>query len=326
MPSDTLPRVPPLAPAQPRLPRLGAVAREQLRAAGLALRPELIGLALLLLGFGVLQLLSALAPEPPLSGPGVHARMENSGLNFSPGSAGLGVWLAFLTPVFLWRNEGPTRRDYFWSLPVEQSRHALLRLGAGWAWQMAVIVALLLFGLALAVLTDGELGVMTRGVSSMGTSGHPPSAVYRSLSVPVLSWQWVTPFTAATIAYLIGSVAALASDYPLRWLLGGTIALVLLHTVLETVSPLDVEGPFDLVWAGRFGLRAAMNGERWVWERLAGSGWSLERTIAQPDVSLWLPAMLLWLGAGAAAAYLAAGYRPGTLGRLRRWGWEKRAG
>src|SRR5919198_1797776 len=127
------------------------VAREQVRAVGLAIRTE----ALLVVGLLLLFLVAAV-------GTAVRARNDphmNAGFMYGPGATIPMSILALLLPFGVWRTEEPSRRDYHWSMPVDQMHHTLTKVLIGWMWMMLLVAAYLLFLLGLwanTVVVAGE--------------------------------------------------------------------------------------------------------------------------------------------------------------------------
>ena len=101
--------------------------------------------------------------------------------------------IGFLWGLSVWRLDEPGRRGYFWSLPVAQPTHTLLRVAAGWVHLMWLCPAALIFMLLIAL---------------------PAALRFEQLQLSFEAW-WV-PFVAATLPYLVVSAFAVAFDHPLR--------------------------------------------------------------------------------------------------------------
>lgn len=109
-------------------------------------------------------------------------------------------WLVLGGPVWalaVWYNEEPSRRRYMWSQPVGRAAHSLARVASGLGWLWMTCGGLVGVGYLVA-LFDGD------------------AAQFAQLRAA----SWVSLITAPAIGYLAVSCIAVASDYPLRWLLG----------------------------------------------------------------------------------------------------------
>jgi hypothetical protein len=182
-------------------PAASAVFQLQVRRIGRSLRPEQIGLAVILGAVAILALLLAIFGDPTLDYP--------SELNVL---IPLG---AFLLPFRLWRGERLFDGSDLWLMPVERQKHALIRAAAGAVWAVAAIT--------LVVLTLNLLA-LAAGSPTIGTS----------------AWQWFAPLGGGLVAYLFGSALVLAVRRPLRWSVG-LIAASLLFSALgfrAAVEPL----------------------------------------------------------------------------------------
>lgn len=182
---------------------------------------------------------------------------------------GIAVTLGYLWPVSVWEGEPPSRRLYHRLLPVGERRHNLLRVGAGGTW-------------IVASLTAGTL----IGVGAAGLLGHPSAGL-----APVAALEAIG---GVLVMYGLGSVAAVATEHPGRWIVGVPLVYVLLVSLLGAhgVQPLAgwLEAPLrSLSRAVETPLRAA---------GATASGSSF------PD------ALLLWLAIAGAALVLAASLRP----------------
>ncbi|HEU4631455.1 MAG TPA: hypothetical protein VFS08_17005 [Gemmatimonadaceae bacterium] len=263
--------------------------REQLRSVGLALRREgvIFAAVLLLMVWQMAASIAAMLRHVDTD-PSHHWRGTN--VVFETELAILVAIAAFLLPRAVWRGEPAARRWYRAAMPVDEPDHTLTRAAAGWGWLM---VGVLVFDLALVA------------VSVIGTrmaSGTPLVVAYPH--APGKAWQWLVPFTAATVAYLFGSAFVLASRHPWRWVLGIVIGYILAFSVIsEYVAP----GPnawraYDLL-KGDLGLYATITGQTGVLRTSpvfhTADGQALLYTGWSPDVRTWLLGTLLWGAAGA---------------------------
>lgn len=169
-------------------PRAAAVFQLQLWKMGRILRPELIGLALILsptaiMALGLLMQRDAALDYPPE-------------LNFLLPAA------AFLLPFRLWSKERLFDRGDFLLMPVERRKHILIRVCAGAVWAL---------GLAAAVVILFNLLALAARSPTIGAA-----------------WRWLVPLGSVATAYLLGSALVLALRHPLRWSLGLVLAFALL--------------------------------------------------------------------------------------------------
>jgi hypothetical protein len=287
-------------------PRLADVAREQLRAVGLALRLPAVAAA------------AVVAVATPL----VTANVLRDGtvIDFHPerwiipGIAGL------LLPIGVWKGEARFGAGFLWTLPADRRGHALAKAGAGWVWLMAAVAFFVLWLLAVTLLSGGNvlgeealLAVPQSAV--LNPAGIDPALVrtLRWMPEPLL---WLVPFTAATAMYLLSSALALGTRHPVRWIVGcGAGVFVLAAVFSELGFATDtrwlVMAPSRLVGSifyGRYGLETVLiaSTESLKVETTYLTG---ERTIVWvglPDVGQWAIATLLWTGAGLLALWAAA--------------------
>lgn len=274
-------------------PRWGAVVREQLRTVGTAVRLELIVAATLLLLFSAIVLfLHWMTPGHRTDGQFPEMML-------------LVVVLGLFAPMAVWKGEQPSRRAYLWTLPVERSRHTLVKVFAGWAWLMAAVGAYVLWALAIAQATGGTL--------SMGTTQLPlgpipagaefSAAHYFTHPWPVPGWAWLVPFASATATYLLGSIVVLSSDHAWRWYAG-----LVLGWGLMVGMGLDWSGEatHDLIDA-RYGLEVLTTGGEAREVAIARpSGGEVRSVTYVPMPADWPVAALLWVGAGLAGTLAAA--------------------
>lgn len=173
-------------------PRAVAVFQLHLGKIGRILRPELIGLALILSPTALMALGLLMSRDATLDYP--------HGLDFLLPAAG------FLLPFRLWSRERLFNHGDFQLLPVERRKHVLIRVGAGSVWAL---------GLAAAVVLLFNLLALAAGSPMIGAE----------------IWRWLVPLGAVATAYLLGSSVVLTVRQPLRWSLGVILACALLSAL-----------------------------------------------------------------------------------------------
>lgn len=222
-------------------------------------------------------------------------------LTFSP------IWLVLVGPVWafaVFHNEGPSKRLYLWSLPVNRLQHTLARLTAGLVWLWIMYLILILAGIGMAAL-DGDLWQLGE-VSVAG---------------------WVNLFTGPLMGYLLVSVLTVASDFPIRWFFGIIFLFPLTLSVLADWLGLDalVEQILKPLSAPDWGLFPVMIGA--LFESVARLDHTL-RVMADPDFSQpvhvtsvdhWWLAAPFWILLAAGLVVALASRHPDTLPRIRRW-------
>jgi len=182
---------------------------------------------------------------------------------------GTAVVLGYLWPVSVWEGEPPSRRLYHRLLPVGERLHNLLRIGAGGTWIVASLAAGTLIGMGAA------------GLLGHASAGFAPAAALEAVG-------------GVLVMYGLGSVAAVATEHPGRWIVGVPLVYVLLVALLDAhgVQPLAgwLEAPLRSL------NRAVETPLRTAGASAGGSSF--------PD------ALLLWLAIAGAALALAASFRP----------------
>ena len=273
---------------------------ERFRTAWIGTRRELIGGAVIL---GVPSLAAA-AWAVWLS---EHLTLDPSeGYGWMLGLAGV------LFPLAVWKDEDRFGDSQLWVLPYDRRRHALMNIGAGWVLLMAFVAAAMAWMVTVVLVTGGTLGaeetrllLLDRALAEAGAPGGT-EAVQWSTGV----WQWIVPFTAATIAYLIGSALLLATPRPWWWV-GGVFLLVMVLGVVT--EEMDVANElFERVVFGPvfhpLGLDTVMTGG-WdslttAFQRSDGSWQAAWR--AMPSPGRWIVATGIWAGLGAVGIWAAS--------------------
>ena len=180
-------------------PRAAAVFQLQLRKIGRVLRPELIGLAVILSPTALMALGLLMQRDAALDYP--------QELSFLLPAA------AFLLPFRLWSKERLFDRGDFQLMPVERRRHVLIRVCAGSVWVL---------GLAAAIVLLFNLLALAAGSPTIGAA----------------AWLWLVPLGSVATAYLMGSALVLALRHPLRWSVGLVLACAL-FSAFNLSAPLD---------------------------------------------------------------------------------------
>ena len=304
-PLAAAPTEPPAVVApSPKLPAPGLVFTEQLRTVGLAIRREgfLFAAAMVALVIAV-----AVAAMVPSIGSQLVGELPPSLNPEELGMLAAVIGLAF--PLAVWKNERPWGDTTLWTLPVPHSQHALAKIAAGWLWLIGVITVGLLAFCAAALLAGGELGIdVTRPVlanpEAVLTTGAQASSEIVSVQWTTPVYQWLMPFTGATVMYLFGSALWVGTRHPLRWAvviwLSGLFAAGFFDlTQIDRIEHLAMDGlhGFDsMLTSGyetlRTGFRRADGDWTTVWTEL-------------PTFGGWIVATMLWTLGGLAAVTAA---------------------
>lgn len=284
------------------LPRFRSVVGEQVRAVGVALRREWL---LFALGLGFLTLIFALNEIREGRSSNVRSAFSLTSELLTPLSL-----LGLFAPMSVWKAEGPSRRGYHWAMPVGRIRHTFAKAFAGWGWLMLLVTIFLVWALLLASATGGETGVWWERVA--GPSPAPASSrqMFHLIGHDMAVWQWVAPYTAVTLAYLVGSILVLATDHPWLWIAGLSVGLFVLAS---TLSAAGLQSGLDSIFAiifGRFGISTALTGLRPTVETLTAGGQSVQVRQAFPEFASWLGSTAIWMTISAAGFLWAANRHP----------------
>ena len=218
-------------PSADRTPSLRAVAAEQLRTAGLAVRREaLAGTLILALSTLVVAALYWVAS--------LRSLLDESfveGLILEPAQlGGVAVALAILFPLAVWKGERPFGESQLWTLPVDHRRHALTKVASGCVWLVALLGSAMLWLVIMVLISGGTLGtdevhllITDRVGAAAGVAGATESVRW---STPW--WQWVLPFTAPTAGYLTATAFLLATKRPLRWIAGAWLPVLAIGVLI----------------------------------------------------------------------------------------------
>jgi hypothetical protein len=289
-------------PALHATPRFPDVLREQVRVVALALRlPALVALAVLVLG-------SALAIAEFITGGGA--------VDFAPELSMVPAFVGLLFPIGVWKGENRFGTSFLWLLPVDRRQHALAKVAAGWVCLMATVLFFLVWLFVLSLVTGGNiLGEHTVQLLPSAVIPEPRTldpAALRSIRYTPEPVFWLVPFTAATGTYLLTSAVALGIKYPIRWMIGVPLA-VLLVSALGAAAHIDwlrllASRLMEAVFDGRYGLDALFTAraESLKTAIVLSTGKTVSVWRALPDVGEWALATVLWTGVGFAALMAAA--------------------
>ena len=287
------------------VPSASGVLAEQLRVAGLALR-----------GPGIAAAIAAALGTLAIS---AEILRGDEVIDFHPERWVLPGVLGLVLPMGVWKGERRFDGGFLWALPVEHSRHARAKVTAGWIWLMAVVALFVLWQLALALASGGNvLGEQVVRVIDPGDV--PINGGIDAANVQTMRWSpdpllWLVPFTSATVTYAGASALMLGVRQPLRWVGGALLCVILLAGLADFIgqlanSPRLIFAPSVVASAffhGEYGLAAMLTGSRDLLhvQRMIPGGETVLVSKALPTVARWGGATLLW-GGIVAAALLAA--------------------
>jgi hypothetical protein len=283
-------------------PRMADVLREQVRAVALALRgPAVVAAAVLVLG-------TALTIAEFVTGGGP--------VDFAPELSMVPGFVGLLFPIGVWKGERRFGPSFLWLLPVDRRRHALAKVAAGWVCLMAAVLFFLVWYLLVALVTAGNVfgdqmvQLLPSAVIPEARTLDP--AALRTVRYTPAPLLWLVPFTAATGTYLLASAVAVGSRYPLRWIIGVPLGILLL-SALGAAAQIDwlkllASRLLEIVFEGRYGLDALFTAraESLKTAVTLSTGKTVSAWRGLPDVGEWARATLLWTAAGLAALLAAA--------------------
>jgi hypothetical protein len=224
-----------------------------------------------------------------------------------------------LLPIAIWAREERFGPGFLWTLPVDRSRHALIKVLAGWLWLVAGLALYALCQLVLALVSDG--GVLPVKMMYMLTSPMPASERLDPAMLRIVRWApgpvvWVIPAAAATATYLLASAIMLGIRHPFRWVVGAVVLVPALSAATHLAGRLlDVEWLTDAparavsqLVEGRYGLEALLTLRTWSLDTrvVLTTGERIQAWSAIPNLGDWRIAALLWTTAGLLALWAAA--------------------
>lgn len=224
--------------------------------------------------------------------------------------------LGLLLPIGVWMGEERFGTGFLWTLPVDRRWHVLIKVLAGWVWLMGAVAVFLLWLLALALLSGGNVFSEETLRVLPSFSGTAPR-IFDPSALQDVRWTWgrlfwLVPFTAATGTYLSASALTLGTRHPLRWIAGTLLGLVLLVVVKNAANvELPVNG-YDglLAWLmrGPYGIDALLTArtESLQVSATLSTGETVVVWRALPDLGQWAAATFLWTVAGLVALVAAA--------------------
>ena len=230
---------------------------------------------------------------------------EMGGLVFDPGESplvSLPVLAALLLPLVVWKGERRFGDTPLWSMPVDHRRHALLKVAAGWAWLLGILVVALVWATLTTVASGGSLGadeVRLLVLDPAGAIAGTPGAV-ESVNWTTPWWEWILPFTSATAAYLLTSTLMLATTRPLFWAAGLWVASAVVVAIGDTWDVSWIERAADFI-SWQVGGDALFT----QWVELP-TGWT-EQWSLLPTANMWLASSAFWISLGLAGVLVASG-------------------
>jgi hypothetical protein len=273
-------------------PRHGVVFRAQLRTLGAALRRE----AMLLAGLTVLVTVIALNDVID----------DGAQLDFPTDAGFVLPLLGLIAPFVVWKGERLYRDAHLWTLPVDRQAHIALKVAAGGVWLLAAVAAVSLWLMVLAMATGGAVfGPHDRLLLAGPLTSVVTPAQVQTIAWTTPVWQWASLFTGPAIAYLLGSALVVGLRYPLRWVVGAVLLLMLLalvwsEEIVEVLLQALVMSPVGLDYVltgGAEGLDADV---------LLASGRRATAWRALPTAGPWAVATGFWLVLALALVWVAS--------------------
>jgi hypothetical protein len=174
-------------------------------------------------------------------------------------------FIGFTRSFAIWRNEPPSNRPYFYSLPVNRRTQILARVAAG-AVNVIVISALLAVTAVIGLLLGGRLSTLT-GVGSTA---------------------WVSFILCPLILYLAASIATITCDRPGRVVGRVVVGVGMLYLLFSAIGFSPIVRVLEVVTSGPLSYSALLvNG-------FFPSLW--QNAPAWADPGAWPLTVALWLG------------------------------
>ena len=265
---------PDLAFDRPRAaPGWRSVLRTESRLAGGALRGELMARAAVLAAMMLLMVVLAARG-------GGGADLDLADMTWPP------ILVAFFAPFGVWKHESPSRRGYLWAMPMDRARHVLARVLGGWGWLMAIVAVYLVWALAVAYATGGNV-VISPSWERYLLRGLPAGTQLRDFGMNGNPWMWLVPFTSATAAYLAATLVVLLTDHPWRVLAAFALVYFAPAMIGTEAGVAAIVRVYDTLTLGRFGFVTLATGTM-VREAPHGT------PAFVPHCAAWAGATLLW--------------------------------
>lgn len=283
------------------IPHFGQVIREQFKAIALSLHLPAIGVGFL----GTVVTMLAFADF--LRGRG--------GVEFAPELSLIPAFAGLLLPIALWRTEQRFGPGFFWTLPVDRTRHALAKIFAGWLLLMIAVTLFVLWLLVLALITKGNI-TGDEIIRLLPTSTVPPPRTLDASMLRTVQWipqpvLWLAPFFAATGTYALVSAIALGLRHPFRWLIGGAAAVFLIAAISQGMGSdalaLRIGDILESVFFGRYGIDGLLSARTESLKTLVelSNGEVVTAWRGLPVIREWVIATLLWTGLSLAGLFAA---------------------
>lgn len=279
------------------LPRFGHVIREQFKAAALSLHLPAIGVAALT------AIVTMLAFSDFVRGRG--------GVEFAPALSMIPAFAGLVLPIAIWKSEQRFGPGFFWTLPVDRTRHALAKVFSGWLLLMIAVALFVLWLLILALITKGNI-TSDEVIKLLPSSTFPRPGTLDPSMLRTVRWVpppvlWLVPFTAATGAYAFASAVALGLRHPLRWIVGliagGWLLAAVSHGMGSESMDAAAERIVERLFFGRYGIDALLTARTESLKTLVelSNGQTVSAWRGLPVISEWITATLLWSGLAVAA-------------------------
>jgi len=194
----------------------------------------------------------------------------------------------FLASFRVWRDASPRQRGYHWTLPVERSRHDLIRVAAG-AALLLIVVALLAAVTILAMFIGGHAATLRLVPASF----------------------WIAFMIVPLLLYLLSTIVVLRSDRPAMPILVALGSLYGMFLITMFSAGRGVIWALRLLVTGPHSLTVAIAGP--VLDLIRnGLPAELSRRIAESGLNTdaWPAAFTLWFALALAGVIVAASIRP----------------